>query len=251
VGLVQVLVDSREPPWVRKLTFGGAPVEVAPLEAGHVWAMLEDGALVAIERTSAGDFLTSLRTGRLIPRVAALRGLTEWAYLLITGTLSPAPGGTTLCDGRRTEWRWRAVTGAQLDVQELGVRVLHVAGEFDVEAEVVRLATRDRGPIRYGPPRHAAVLGEAESFLCALPGIGPEKARALLEHCQTGARALGFLVDLDTDVGKVPGVGEETRQRVRRALGFAEHDVFTIAKTFAYYTEVGLVTGAADPEAVA
>lgn len=219
MALVQVLVDQREPAHIRHLKFGGVPVEVTLLDYGDVWGMCDDGCLVAIERKTASDFLNTLKDDRLFPQVTGLRALTEWAYLAITGTLSPAPGDATFCDGRRTGWNWKAVTGALLDVQELGVRVLNVAGDFDFESEVIRLANRSRSEIRFAAPRQASVLSDAEQILTAFPGIGREKALALLQACGTAAWAIACLTDSQWAGDPVPGLGEGLRRRARKALG--------------------------------
>lgn len=219
MSLVQVLIDSREPAWVQKLTFGGVPVAVDLLDAGDVLGLCADGALIAIERKTAGDFLHTLAADRLFAQMQRLRETTPWAYLAICGALTPAAGGSTFCDGRRTDWGWRAVTGALLDVQQLGVGVVSVAGDFDFEAEVCRLASRSRSTISVVPPRSAVPLSDAERILTSFPGIGLEKARALLGECGTAAKAIWYLNDPGWASNSVAGVADGLRQRARDALG--------------------------------
>jgi hypothetical protein len=80
-------------------------------------------------------------------------------------------------------------------------------------------------------------VDERLAFLASLPGIGLEKAQALLDHCGTPAWALDFLTGgagASTDgayVDDVPGIGPVTRQRVRALLGLDEGVGLAVADT--------------------
>ena len=94
--LVQVLVDTREPEWVRALSFGGAHVIPALIEAGDLLAMTASGTPILIERKTAGDLLASIKDGRLIAQAAVMRQMSEWAYLVITEPMYPGRFGQVL-----------------------------------------------------------------------------------------------------------------------------------------------------------
>lgn len=217
------VVDAREPEWVKALTWGGPAAPPDYLPFGDLWLTAPDWAVLCIERKTPSDFLGSLRDGRLFRQLAGLRAQTPWAYLLITGHLAPAADGTVVCWGGAhgqtpdaSSWRYDAVQGALLTAQETGVHVVHCAGDRAFQGTCARLARRNRGPHRRSPVRADGVLDVGEAFLCGLPGIGPEKARALLADCGSPAWALSCL----TDRGALPnGFGETLRTQARQTLG--------------------------------
>lgn len=220
MGIVSVVIDSREPTWLHGLTFGGALTTVAALDAGDLLIATDDGDLLAVERKTANDFLGSLRDNRIWTQLAGLRSLTPWAYLALCGDLRPGPGGLTFSDGRSTGWNWASVSGALLSIQEAGVHVVWVPSDSEYEQAVIRLANRDRSPIIVQPARQMVLMSEAEQILTSLPGIGLEKARSLLAYCGSPAWALWFLCDEQWDGPNPPkGFGPETKRRVRAALG--------------------------------
>jgi ERCC4-type nuclease len=219
VGLVSVVIDQREPEWLRGLSFGGVPTSVELVEGADLLAICDDGAMIAVERKTAGDLLNSLKDDRLFPQISRLRTLTPWAYLVITGKLQPGQDGRCWADMRETLWKYWSVEAALLTVQETGVGVVRVGAETDYEQTVIRLASRDRSDIRSRPARDLTLAGDGEIILAGLPGIGPDRAKALLEYCGTPAWALTHLTGEQTLNDRVPGIGEATKRRVRTALG--------------------------------
>jgi DNA excision repair protein ERCC-4 len=230
VGLISVITDSREPTWVQQLTFGGVPVAVSQLETGDLLAVCGDGALLAIERKEASDFLNSLRDGRLFPQLARLRQVSEWSYLALVGSLLPGPNGLCLVDGRESGWNWSSVAGALLTVQELGISVLHVAHDVDYEQAIMRLANRDRSELRIAPPRDAALVSDAEVILGSLPGVGPERAHTLVQYAGSVASAIQYLTDDLLTEEQIPGIGPGIKRRVRKALGLEDWDILAICQ---------------------
>jgi len=228
MAISAVIVDSREPEWVRMLTFGNAPTSVAMLNAGDLMIGCDDDTLLMVERKTADDFLHTLRDDRLFPQLVKLRQMTQWAYLAICGTLAPGPGGRAYADGRETGWQWASVAGTLLTVQEIGVHVLFVASDDELEAAIIRLAARERGPVRVKPARDTLLMGEGECVLTSLPGIGPDRAQALLDYCSTPAWALAYLSNEQWTGPTAPGVGDGTRRRVRQALGLPEGEILAI-----------------------
>ena len=202
MAITAAVIDSREPDWVRRLTFGGAMVASSQLDAGDLLATVDDGTLVAIERKTPDDLLNSIREDRLWSQLAGIRALTPWAYLMITGELRRGEDGRVWADGRATGWQWAAIQGALLQVQEMGVFVVYAASSEDYEAAVLRLAARShRAEVLVPPVREPRILSEAERVLCALPGIGPEKVQPILEYTGTPAWALMWLSQLENESG--------------------------------------------------
>lgn len=227
MGIAAIQIDQREPAWAQQLTFGGVPTIVTLLPAGDYLVATDDGCLLGIERKTASDFLNTLRDDRLFPQLQRLHETTPWAYLAVTGDLRCGPDGKTWADGRETGWQWSSVDGAMLSVQEMGINILHVASDYDLEAAIVRLANRSRQPMRLSPIRDVVMVSEGEGILAALPGIGPDRAATLMEYHDTPAQALSYLTlprhyDPMGELTDVPGIKEGIQFQVRRALGLTQ-----------------------------
>lgn len=210
------------------------------LEAGDIWLSCDDGRLVVIERKTVLDLLNTLRADRLFAQATNLRKYSSWAYLALTGQMTPTPTGKVIAEGRETGWDWTAVQGALLTVQELGVAILQVPSDYTLEAAITRLACRDREHLRLGQAKGIAVLSEGEVFLSALPGVGPERARALMATFETAVNALTYLTVWDRYWIEKPaiGIGDGIRRRVRKALGIND-GVYLMATLFEKETENG------------
>lgn len=215
--LTSALIDQREPEHIRNLTFGKIPISVCLLDAGDLMVTTDDDCMLAIERKTPNDLLNTLKADRLFEQCRAIRDVTPWAYLVITGAIMPGPGGSTLANGRTTGWAWTSVSGALLTVQELGVHILQLPNEQAFEQAVITLGKRKRNEVAVVPARNGVVLTPGEAVLAALPGIGVERADAVLRHCGSAGWALSYLTRLGEN--GVPGIGDGIKQRVRQALG--------------------------------
>jgi DNA excision repair protein ERCC-4 len=212
-----VLIDHREPLWMQRLQFDGAITAVTQLQCGDVWVAAADGVLLIVERKTADDLLASIADGRLFDQAAAMIGMSPWSYIAIEGTLAPHADGTTVLDGiAHVNWRWAAVQGALQTVQEMGVAVVYLSGPEEFAPFIQRLAARSRGPVRQGGPRKVEFLHPGMALLMALPGIGPDRAKSLMEQAGSAAFALCAMTD---DMLNVIGIGAGTRGKVREALG--------------------------------
>ena len=230
---VSVVIDSTEPAWVKALDFKGAAVSVAPVAAGDVMALCDDGAVVLIERKSAGDLLSSVRDGRLLAQAADMRAVTPWAYVVVTEPMYPGRRGQVIYEPRtgrtliETAWQWAALQGVLTSVQELGVGVVQAAGADDFAPACVRIFGRFRDAIPVAR-RDAVPMDDATRILTAVPGVGAERARALLKECGSAGWALYALTEHPTN-GKytksVAGVGPGVREQARKALGLTGREV--------------------------
>ncbi len=228
MSIIAAIIDSREPEWVRQLTFGGAMVASSQLDAGDLLATCDDGALVAIERKTPDDLLNSIREDRVWSQLTGIRALTPWAYLIITGELRRGDDGHVWADGRATGWQWAAIQGALLQVQEMGVFVVYAASSEDYEAAVLRLAARShRAEMLVPPAREPRILSEAERVLCSLPGIGLEKVQPILEYTGSPAMALMWLSQLESQE-RVPGIGLGTKRAIKKALGLQDDEELVV-----------------------
>lgn len=218
MAILAVMVDQREPEWVQRLKFGGVPTTVTLLDTGDLHIAAGDGTLILVERKTPDDFLGTLRDERLFPQCANMLGLTRWAYLVITGEFRRGPGGKVVTD-RETGWNYAAVQGALLSLQEMGIFVVFSGGEQDYETCILRLADRKHDPqLLLAPARPHSSLGLAEAFLCGLPGMGPERARHLMDYCGTAKMALMAL----TDGKPIPGIPSNVQRNARMMLGLID-----------------------------
>ncbi len=221
MGITAAMIDSREPDWVKNLTFGGVPTIVTLLDTGDLHIACDDGTLVLVERKSPDDFLNSLKDDRLFRQCTNMRRMTPWSYLIVTDPMLRGSNGKVVTN-RETGWGYNAVQGALLTIQELGVFVVFAAGDQDYEACAQRVATRGHDPQLLLPPtRQPKALGWATAMLCSFPGLGPERAQALLEFAGTAKMALAALTSPDP----IPGVPANVQHMARTVLELDEGEL--------------------------
>lgn len=221
-----LLVDRRQPHILQTLNVDDAPVVATELAAGSLLVTCADGTLLGIERVPADSLAQSIRRDVLKARATALRQLTPWAYVVIVGSITPLSNGNTIVNGATTGWSWLSMQGALATVQEIGVVVLTIRSDTELPALLRTLARRDRGQVKAQPQRDAIFASPGEVLLSSLPGIGEEKAEAILRA--SGERVALALVSL-TDPRYAPaGVGPKTIAATRQALGLADGEVLAI-----------------------
>lgn len=224
-----ILVDSREPAWVQELAWGGVTKAVTMLEHGDLWLTTKAGALLIVERKTVNDLLGSIRDGRLWPQVAGMIAQTRWCYVVICGRMSCGPDGNVIVEGSGlTGWNWHSVQGALVRIQELGAFVVWAANDADYEHVALSLAERPHETAQVvAPARQAIPMSEAEQVLTALPGIGLEKVKPILEYAGGNAAwALTYLTDPQSN--GVAGIGAGIKRNVRRALGLGESEKLSV-----------------------
>jgi ERCC4-type nuclease len=218
-----ILIDNREPVWIKELKFNNALISHDILDAGDVWAVCDDNRMLVIERKTPSDFLGTLAGDRLFIQAAGLAELRKqghWPYIMITGDLTPGANGFVMTERGETKMPYQSVQGALLTLQEMGIFVIHCAGDVDFEAAILRLGNRERKETMLVPPlKIGKLLGLQAGFLCGLPGIGPEKVSAILDACGTPAWALVCLTDKNSTL---PGIGEGIKNNVRHTLGLLD-----------------------------
>jgi hypothetical protein len=205
--------------------WGETPVMPMPLGADcTALAMCEDGALLAILHLQAHELVQAIKSDTLFQRVAALKGRSSWAYLLISGGLeaSKHTPALTIVGGVQTKWAWASVSGALATVQELGVVVIQLPNEADVGPAVARLGKRDRTAKRCQPLRQVETLGPAEDILLAIPGIGEKHMLTLLQ--ETNGSLIWALIALTSRDTTVPGVGPKIKADARAVFGLRDDE---------------------------
>lgn len=202
--------------------FGSVGAIIAPTAPADLLIVCDDGATLAIKYWQPKDLLHAIRQREFEATLIELKAQSPWTYLIIGGVMTPnADGKVRSPDGAITGWDWSAVQGALATAQELGVVVIHLQHAQQVAGQVERLAQRKRGDVRTAPLREGLFCSPAEQILLALPGIGEEKAAALLDYC--GGNIAAVLHALTDPSVSAPGIGPKTRDAVRAALGLAPH----------------------------
>ena len=213
-----VIIDNREPPHIQHMYFG-CPSMVQCLETGDLHIATDDDKLLIVERKAAMDFVNSIKDGRLFNQVARAKQITPYVYVVIVGSILPAPHNKTYINGNLTGWEYPAIQGVMLSIQELGASIAFCADDNDFVACIVRLANRSRDVIPVMPVREAAIFGGAENVLASLPGIGVKKAADLLKMFPNVGMALWFLTDINDTQTKIPGIAENTKKNIVKLLG--------------------------------
>ena len=234
-NITAVLIDSREPDWVKALTFNGIrdPKEKCPtMETGDVCAVTDDGHILLIERKTPEDFLGSLASDRLFSQLARMteernmqqlagQPITTWPYLIITDVFTANHDGKVITDRGVTGWHFSSVMGAILSAQEMGIFVIFCNGQADYQDCILRLGRRNRDPeMKLLPPRPANIFGPKATFLAGLPGIGIERVQQILDWSDNNiAHALSGLTDLSIDTP----IGYATRKTIKTMLGLEDN----------------------------
>lgn len=238
--ITALMVDSREPDWVKNLKFGGIPTIVTMLETGDVQAVTDDGCTLVFERKTLSDFLNTLRDDRLFPQLARMTEIrnaeqagglpvTNWPYLIITDPITANNAGKVIADRGVTDWSFASVMGTILSIQELGVFIYFANGQLDYENTILRIGRRSRNPhITIMPPRSANVLGPKATFLASLPGIGIDRVQEILDWAghNVGHALIGLT---DTEI-KSP-ITLAVRRRVRELMGLHDGENLEITGT--------------------
>lgn len=215
---MRLWIDAREPPTIINQIKHLGEFEIKALPAGDIWLEAVDGWVI-VERKEPLDLLASIADGRLFNQCLEMRLESDWAYILITGPLDYTVQGKVLGTG----WDIRAVWGALLTVQELGVSVVF---GFDLPADLLWLAGRKRTKHIIQPRLEALPMPDDQRVLASLPGIGPSRAGELLAERNLRDALLCLL-----DPGcAVKGIGPKTKENVRQLFGLAPGDKITRQK---------------------
>jgi ERCC4-type nuclease len=206
---VKVIVDvhERQSGIADTLAELGAEIEVAALPAGD-YAV---GADTLVERKRVLDLHAAVLKGRLWPQLGTLRGACAFPYLLVEGT-----------DLDRGPLHHNAIRGVCLAVIDQGIALLRSGYQRDSALWIHRLAVRcqQREPAAERPayaqrPRPKPGSETAEALLAAVPGISTSSARALLERF--GSVAAVVAAD-PSEWSKVPGIGPERARALEQTF---------------------------------
>lgn len=208
--MAEIIVDSREgrSGLAKRLEAAGARITIKELESGDY--VIAEG--VGVERKAAGDFVSSILDGRLMPQIELLSVSYERPFFMIEGDIF----------NTRSEIREEALLGALSYISLLKrIPILYtsnVAQTAQLLLTMHRHATEGLGylvPMRGGKPKDRS--SQAQFLVEGLPGVGPSSAIKLLEHFGTPKSV--FLA-CETDLRKVPGIGPKTVATIREVLEY-------------------------------
>ncbi len=209
---MKVRIDIHEPKAVIELmrvTFRPPEyeVEVTTLSTGDICV----GDAIAIERKNPQDFVASIGDGRLKQQAVEMREHYAKPFILVSGTLEDVINAAH-GDAAR-------IVGVSASLcARYGVPTIFAGDRFaEFASKLVEKGT-DGKAIDYSPVRRGATSAETQhAMLSMLPGVGPKRAKALLNHYGGALIALNAIDSWDI----VNGVGKGTRDRVKVALGLS------------------------------
>lgn len=172
----------------------------------------ENGDVLAVERKSPNDLLSSIADNRLFNQAAKMKEITPYAYVVVTGLIEPTHIGTN-----DRQWSYASVWGALLSVQEVGCHVVFCDGEDDFIPCIVRLSKRSRDEMKIKPVRQMSVFGGQEATLATMPGIGFGKASKYLAQFGTLMNTIMNLMvpEMTKDI---PGWGEKSALTLKKYM---------------------------------
>lgn len=230
MGILAIRIDSREPKWVKDLSFGGVAKTVEKLETGDVEVWLDSGEILLVERKTVEDLLGSIADGRLFAqgkRLAETRlaqqisgdKVTTLPYVMVTGEMTQSMNNKVITARGETAWHWESVNSALLSLQEIGVFVASARNDADYERAVIALANRKRDDIRVYATRDILFADKKVEFLMGLPMIGEERAKKLLDMAAGDLySALVAVTDKSMDLP----IGPSLQNQVRKFLGLPD-----------------------------
>lgn len=181
---------------------------------------------VLVQRKSGGDLVSSLTDGRLYRSLAKMLDWTDKPWLAFAGTIE-ARGQMGIVDGRPSlsyaaligALDWWQLRGGYLTILSDDQALVGWVGHWLDRLRV--LSEQPEKEIAREAQQKLALEGPT-AILTALPGIGRERANALLDAAQNNP--IRALVKLVAGVDKVPGIGKQTRSAVREWIGLGESD---------------------------
>ena len=206
-----IVVDSKEASKAKEIVESlralGARLEVKGLTVGDYLASEELG----IERKTANDFVNTLTKRDLFMQLFLLKAAYPKALLIIEGDL-------------RSVLRFRrihpnSVYGALASLARGGIAVVPTTDKLSTARLIYLIARQEQSE---GRRPGAKVVKKFESveerqlaLLCSLPGIGRERAEAILKVYKTPLNALNSFRNW---AKRVKGIGTETVKKVEEVL---------------------------------
>lgn len=234
-----VLVDSNEkatnPKVVKSIESKFSNVIVTTLPSGDVNIPLDDGGVLAIERKTCNDFLSSIADGRIFEQVENMAQNAKYSAFIVTGYFTYGEkNDMCFIEGKQTNWKGSAVRAVMRVIQYSGcvLEFCPATRYTDMIAELY--STVNKPDERRGIQKHRIItfppIDERVEFIAQLPGVGLKLSESLLKfsHCEmadndeygTVADAISWI----TLMGRV--------EKSNRPKGWGAEKILTLRKFF-------------------
>jgi DNA excision repair protein ERCC-4 len=207
---IAIVADDREPKNDVLKYLAERPDVSITIKRLPIGDYLVDNRLL-FERKTIHDFAISIIDGRLFKQAARLAGTRHKGILIIEGT------GNDLA---QTGVRREALQGALITVSLIfGIPVLRSLSPHET-ADLMIFATRQiqsiaQGVSKRGGYRPKTKHARQKFILQGLPGIGPERAKRLIERFASVERIMAASVE---DLQTVNGIGKDTAEKIKWAV---------------------------------
>jgi Fanconi anemia group M protein len=208
-----IIVDSREASSAEKIVKGlierGVNVKTQLLEKGDY--VLSDQC--AVERKTVNDFVYTLTRRYLFDQLFGLKDAYPKSLIVLEGYLPIIY--------KYSHIQPNAVWGAMFNLAKNGISIVNTASQKETVDFLYTAARQEQIVEKRSAVVHAfkkcETLSDAQVyFVASLPGIGREKATAILDSYQTPMNAL---INVDDWLKAVDGLGPVITNRVKEVLG--------------------------------
>jgi ERCC4-type nuclease len=207
-----IIVDSREANTAAKIVKGlierGVKVRTEALEKGDY--VLSDQC--AVERKTVHDFVYTLTRRYLFEQLFRLKDVYPKSLILLEGYLPVVY--------KFSHIQPAAIWGAMFNLAKNGIALVNTASYKETVDFLYVAARQEQIVEKRAPTVHAFkktdTLSDAQMyFVASLPGIGREKANAILKSYQT---PLNALINVDDWTKIVHGLGPVITNKVKEVL---------------------------------
>ena len=211
-GIDDRKVDSREAE-ERLAPLMSVGFRKVALAAGDVSFSEAGGRLVGIENKKVSQLLTDLASGQLMKQCERMAESFDFPILMIEGRWSMVDGYLL----GYQPWTWDQIWNYLATIQDLGVRLQITTTAAQTVERIIELWQYYRKGTHVST--HRATSGDHRiDVLTRIDGIGPERAKAILDLFPT----LRKVARAGLDLTEVEGVGGTTAEAVINFFGASD-----------------------------
>ncbi|RLC79765.1 MAG: hypothetical protein DRJ03_22930 [Chloroflexi bacterium] len=191
-------------------------VEVVSLPVGDYYVPgKENSKGVIVERKTMTDLVNAIKEGRLMNQMVRLKESGERAVLLLEGSFyevekfTKFPLNALVAAMRAIAVSWEIPVVGPLRKSLVAYFLENLARSVKGKKKVFAL--------RPSPPREWSLERKALYILEGFPGIGPLKAREVVEHFGS---LRDFVNASAEEIASIPGIGMKTAEEIYRVVNF-------------------------------
>jgi len=214
-----IYIDANEPKDIQEMLRNiGLDFKVKKLYVGDYVVEGKNG-VIAVERKAISDYISSLVDGRLQNQLYNLSTYYEYSFLVIVGYVSYA----LMYSKFRRDAYIASLISASLKKSPTGksgqVIVVNVETDYDFALFLKMLQKFLNEQELYRLPRLVVNKEDKElmyaSMLTAIPGIGEEKAKAIIRKFKTIQNVANATIE---QLMNVEGIGRKTAERIYKFM---------------------------------